>query len=82
MGVTPLSGPVRAAKTIKWLADSSPTKGFDHPRAVTITRGGEVIETTAHASRLTRHGRQVLVCLEGHLTWIASQRVRLSNDER
>jgi hypothetical protein len=82
MGVTPLSFPVQAARTINRLAETSRHESFDHPRAVTIVQGGEVVRTTAHASRLTRRGRQVLVCIEGHLCWIASQRVRMIADDQ
>lgn len=80
MGVPPSSFSVRAAKTISWLAESSSKEAFDHPRAVTIAQGGELVRTTAHACRMTRRGHQTLVCLEGHLTWVASQRVRVVDD--
>jgi len=82
MGVTPVSFPVRAAEAIHWLAETSRNESFDHPRAVTVTQGGEVISTTAHALRLTPSGRQILVCIEGHLTWIASHRVHMIAEDR
>jgi len=80
MVITSFSVPVRAAETINRLAGRSPDESFDPPRAVMITRGAEAIETTAHACRLTPRGRQILVCIEGHLTWIAAQRVQVPAD--